>query len=82
MPDIQLNPVTRTRLYYILAFLLFDAAAAMYVAFSDPYGSASLYAFGFGFVMLACSGTVGSILLVEKFGNKIPTMGSSTRKRE
>lgn len=81
MADFQLNPVTRKRLYYILAFLLIDAAVALYVALSDPNGAASLPAFGFGFVMLAASGTVGSILVVEKFNIKGPQIGTSSERK-
>jgi hypothetical protein len=82
MSDFQLNPVTRRRLWYILAFLLIDAVVALYVAFSDPNGAASLPAFGFGFVMLAAAGTVGSILFVERYNINLPQIGSTTRKRE
>lgn len=82
MADFQLNPVTRRRLVYILAFLLIDAAVALYVAFTDPNGAASLPAFAFGFIMLAAAGTVGSILFVERYNMTIPQIGSGTRKRE
>jgi hypothetical protein len=81
MADFQLNPVTRKRLVYILAFLLIDAVVALYVAFADPNGAASLPAFGFGFVMLAASGTVASILIVEKYKITGPQLGSSTTRK-
>ena len=67
MADFQLNPVTRKRMIYILAFLLLDTAVALYVAFSDPYGGASLPAFGFAVISLAAAGTIASILIVEKY---------------
>lgn len=78
---IRLNPVTRKRLYYILAFLLIDAAVALYAALSDPNGAASLPAFGFGVLMLAASGAVGSILVVERFDIKEPQIGTSNARK-
>jgi len=81
MADFKLNPVTRRRLIYILAFLLFDAVVAMYVALSDPSGTASLPAFGFGFITLVAAGTVGSILIVERYNIKGPQLGASTTRK-
>ena len=81
MADLQLNPVTRRRLVYILAFLLIDAIVALYVALSDPSGAASLPAFGFGFITLVAAGTVGSILIVERYNIKGPQLGSSTKRK-
>lgn len=67
MKDFELTSVTRKRFIGIFIFLLLDAIVALYVAITDPFGSASLYAFGAGFIFLVSSLTVGVILIVDKY---------------
>ena len=65
----QINEVTRTRLWYVVAFLLMDAAVVLgleqygYIPTTSPY---ALPLFIVGVVSVLLAACVGSVLIVTK----------------
>ena len=65
----QINEVTRTRLWYVVAFLIMDAAVVLgleqygYIPTSSPY---ALPLFIVGVVSVLLAACVGSVLIVTK----------------
>ena len=65
----QINEVTRTRLWYVVAFLLMDAAVVLgleqygYIPTTSPY---ALPLFVVGVVSVLLAACVGSVLIVTK----------------
>jgi len=65
----QINEVTRTRLWYVVAFLLMDAAVVLgleqygYIPTTSPY---ALPLFIVGVVSVLLAACVGSVLVVTK----------------
>ena len=63
----ELNPVTRTRLWYITAFLAMDAVVALYVAATAaPTDSIAMYSVAFGLITGTSAGALGSFLIATK----------------
>jgi len=65
----QINEVTRTRLWYVVAFLIMDAAVVLgleqygYIPTTSPY---ALPLFIVGVVSVLLAACVGSVLIVTK----------------
>ena len=65
----QVNEVTRTRLWYVVAFLIMDAAVVLgleqygYIPTTSPY---ALPLFIVGVVSVLLAACVGSVLIVTK----------------
>jgi len=63
----ELNPVTRTRLWYIVIFLAFDAVVALGVsAYVPPTDTMAIYAIGAGLIMGVIAGAIGSFLIATR----------------
>ena len=63
----ELNPVTRTRLWYIAVFLAIDSVVALYISASiPPLDPIALPSIIFGLIMGVAAGSLVAFLLATK----------------
>lgn len=60
----QLNPTTKSRLIYIIAFLLLDGCVTMYLGYTNPSQGFALPAVIFSFLNFVAAITIGCLIYV------------------